>query len=40
MLARQVVAEQRRLYREPSLELKSRPTKRDRRTLERLRGGG
>jgi ribosome-associated heat shock protein Hsp15 len=37
MLARQTVAENRRFYSEPSQEIAGRPTKRNRRALERLR---
>ena len=37
LLARQTVAENRRFYSEPSQEIAGRPTKRNRRALERLR---
>ena len=37
---RAVAAERRRLAREPALDIKGRPTKRDARVLRRLRGGG
>ncbi len=37
MLARQTATEQRRLYTEPSKNIEGRPTKRDRRALQRLR---
>lgn len=37
MLARQTLAENRRFYSEPSQEIAGRPTKRNRRALERLR---
>jgi ribosome-associated heat shock protein Hsp15 len=36
---RAVAAERRRLAREPALDIKGRPTKRDARVLRRLRGG-
>jgi len=37
LLARQTIAENRRFYSEPSQEIAGRPTKRNRRALERLR---
>jgi len=36
---RAVQAEQRRTYREPAAELHGRPTKRDRRIIDKLSGG-
>ena len=36
---RAVAAERRKLAREPALDIKGRPTKRDARVLRRLRGG-
>lgn len=36
---REVEAERRRTYREPAAELQGRPTKRDRRVIEKLSGG-
>ncbi len=38
MVQRAAQVEQRRLYREPALSIKGRPTKHDRRSLDRLRG--
>ena len=38
MTAREAAREQRRLYREPADAIKGRPTKRDRRQLDRARG--
>jgi len=37
MAARALQLERRKVYREPSVELRGRPTKRDRRVLDRLR---
>jgi ribosome-associated heat shock protein Hsp15 len=35
-VARRAMAENRRLYREPGTDIKGRPTKRDRRQLDKL----
>jgi ribosome-associated heat shock protein Hsp15 len=40
VVAREAAREKRRLFAEPSAEIHGRPTKRERRQLERTRGGG